>query len=561
MSILNTIELSETLFVQVEQAKQQWEAAVDALPELIVVVDDMGRIIRANRAAEQWLNISVTEVTGRHLHQLFHSTCQTTCYLHALWRRLRQEGREHQLVTLQTYDPVLKKHLLIRARHTGHGKKNGRLNSIVIIQDISKQYAMEQVLRNNAKRFEVLNAISQSVLHAQTPEQIAQFVLKHLHQLIPYTVGAIAAYDANQENFHLIGVAGEAAHQPNAFNPEFMVQLVEKSADMLTHTQIVDGHQVPDGVARMLNKISLETMRSVWLLPLEIDKRPIGLMILAHRQPHAFNPSQQAIIDEVTQLLIVGLRQAWFRSRLEQSNENLQNLIRANQEHMQTVSHELRSPLAIIKGYTEMLHEGLLGPLTPDQQNVLAILDSKGNQLLHLVQSLFTLQTVSRETLQREDVNLHLFLQELVQSWKVLANNKEIVLTLEADPQLPMMSVDRTLLNQAISNLLDNAIKYSEAGDRVMVSAENGRSEIIISVKDEGAGIPRESLENVFHRYYQVSKKSVQAKLGAGIGLALCHAIITAHAGKIWAESEGVGQGTTFFISLPNTMATRELSM
>ncbi len=557
---IDEIENADSIFARVEQAKQQWEAAVDALPELICVVNDAGTIIRANRAIEDWTNFPVTEVEGLNLHTLIHPSCQQPCYLDDFWQNVKQEADSFSLMTLKIYDPVLKKHLHLRARRTGQGKWTDRVDRIFIFHDVTKQHQMEESLRENAKRFEVLNAISKSILIAQTPQQIANFALSQLPSLVPYSFACIISYDTDLEKLSLLGISGNEANEIQKNRLKDFSEVVSTTQDYLRHDFIMDNVDEHPTVRRALDQLSLGAMNSMWNSPLEVEGRFIGTLILADKKRNAFEQDQNPVVKEVAKLLTVSLRQAWLRNRLESSNENLQNLLRANQQQLQTVSHELRSPLGIIMGYTEMLHQGLLGPLTDDQQKALEILEKKGDQLLTLVQSLFTLKKVDSANLKRQDMDPAAFLHEIVDSWQVLAKNKEIKLIVDVEPNLPPQYVDKDLLTQVFSNLLDNAIKFSQARGEVTVLARASYSDLIFSVADRGKGIPAEKAENIFQRFYQVEKDSAQAKMGAGIGLALCHAIVTAHGGQIWVESGGENKGSTFFVSLPYSLSNTELA-
>ncbi len=106
-------------------------------------------------------------------------------------------------------------------------------------------------------------------------------------------------------------------------------------------------------------------------------------------------------------------------------------------------------------------------------------------------------------------------------------------------------------LDLVIGNLLDNAIKFSPTGGEIVVSARVEDGSILISVADQGIGIPQEELGSIFARFYQIDSTPTRRFGGMGIGLALCQAIVTAHGGRIWAESAGLNQGSTFFITLP----------
>ncbi len=237
--------------------------------------------------------------------------------------------------------------------------------------------------------------------------------------------------------------------------------------------------------------------------------------------------------------------------RLREANAQLQAALKAREEMLQNVSHELRTPLTLIKGYAELWKEGMLGPLTPAQEKAAAILNSQCDRLRYMIDRLILIQTLSTTSLRETQVDLNRLLQEAVQAWQAHAEKEGIQLSLELPSHLPPITGDRNLLSHVIYNLLDNAIKFSPDGGAVSVCARLEDGELLITVSDQGIGIPPDKLEQVFERFYQVDGGSTRRFGGMGIGLALCREIIQLHGGRIWAESEGDGRGSAFHIRLP----------
>lgn len=222
---------------------------------------------------------------------------------------------------------------------------------------------------------------------------------------------------------------------------------------------------------------------------------------------------------------------------------------------IQNVSHELRTPLTLLKGYTELLETGALGPLTPEQEEALRIMHAQGDRLHFMVDRLLRLQSIQRSALQLTPLDVGAWLRAIVRSWEARAAAAGISLKLDLDPELPEIQADADFLEQVVVNLLDNAVKFSPHGGTITVnarhSAMNGRKAVMISVADEGIGIPKDKLSRLFDRFFQVESGLTRRFGGIGIGLALCKAIVEVHGGEIWAESPGPGQGSTFYVRLP----------
>ncbi|OIO95477.1 MAG: hypothetical protein AUK03_05390 [Anaerolineae bacterium CG2_30_64_16] len=243
--------------------------------------------------------------------------------------------------------------------------------------------------------------------------------------------------------------------------------------------------------------------------------------------------------------------------KLREANLQLQAALSAKNEMIQNVSHELRTPLTTISGYVELLGEAALGPVTAEQAQALEVMSRQAKQLYFMVNRLLTLQTIDARGLQKSEVEPGLLLHQAVEAWQARTAAAGIRFDLEVAPDIPVVEVDVDLLNQVFDNLLDNAVKFSPAGGVVRVrawAAQSGVPEgcrVLISVADSGIGISADKVEQVFERFYQADGSTTRRFGGAGIGLALCRKIVAAHGGRIWAESDGERQGSTFYVALP----------
>jgi PAS domain S-box-containing protein len=269
---------------------------------------------------------------------------------------------------------------------------------------------------------------------------------------------------------------------------------------------------------------------------------------------------QQAILEvfhDITERKRIEEALQSLNCSLQDLNTQLQVAVQAKDEMIQNVSHELRTPLTLIMGHTELLSTGVIGPLTPQQEQSIRIMAAQGERLKFMVNRLITLQTINAQALQKTLLVIQPWLRLIVQPWQARAATEKIDFSPDFSPNLPTLVADSDLLAQVIVNLLDNAFKFSPDGGKITVRAvaepEYGIASpaVVISVSDEGIGIPPDKVERVFDRFFQVHSGSTRRFGGIGIGLALCRAIVEAHGGHIWAESEGDGRGSTIFVKLP----------
>lgn len=210
------------------------------------------------------------------------------------------------------------------------------------------------------------------------------------------------------------------------------------------------------------------------------------------------------------------------------------------------VAHELRTPLANVASYLEAIMEGVWEP-TPDRlQNCYRELE----RIVKIVSDLERLQQAESENLK-----LHKTDEDLLElSWTVIKNFEKQIeeknLCCTVDGTHTKVSVDRGRLQQAITNLVSNAVKYSNEGGMIRIGIENRTDDVLICVEDNGIGIAEEELELIFERFYRTDKSRNRKTGGIGIGLTIVKAIVQAHGGKIMAESE-VGYGSRFIVTLP----------
>ena len=219
------------------------------------------------------------------------------------------------------------------------------------------------------------------------------------------------------------------------------------------------------------------------------------------------------------------------------------------------VSHELRTPLTSVKSYLEVLDDGALSePVAPDFVKVSL---NETNRMMRMVTDLLSLSRIDNETSQLdiELTNFTAFITFILNRFdKIKSQSQEDTKKYELIREYPItpiwVEIDTDKMTQVIDNILNNAIKYSPDGGKIKVGMKTTDAQLIISISDEGLGIPKKDLPRIFDRFYRVDKARSRAQGGTGLGLAIAKEIIKQHKGFIWAKSE-YGKGSTFTIVLP----------
>ncbi len=225
-------------------------------------------------------------------------------------------------------------------------------------------------------------------------------------------------------------------------------------------------------------------------------------------------------------------------------------LDRMKDEFISTVSHELRTPLTSIRGALGLLSSGMLGEVNEKVANLLRIALTNSDRLVRLINDILDLERIqsSREPPALENVELSEMVRQAMEGMQPVADaggvrliHDAVKVEVEADP-------DRLL--QVLTNLLSNAIKFSPPNSTVSVMLRPEAEGVMLSVIDQGRGIPEDKLEAIFGRFQQVDASDSRQKGGSGLGLAICRTIVTQHSGRIWAERNPV-RGATFRVYLP----------
>ncbi len=230
----------------------------------------------------------------------------------------------------------------------------------------------------------------------------------------------------------------------------------------------------------------------------------------------------------------------------------LKKIDQVRRDFVANVSHELRTPLSILRGYIETL---LDSPETSRKElsRILGVMKRHSKRLDLLAEDLLTLAQLesANPSLQLDDVDVSSFFGELIRDWEKKLANKHLNAVVEVAPDLPTIRADRGRLQEALYNLIDNAVKYSREHGEITLMARRRDQQIVLSVSDNGIGIGKEDLPRIFERFYRADKaRSHNSVRGTGLGLAIAKHIAQLHGGRVEAESE-LENGTTIRVVLP----------
>jgi signal transduction histidine kinase len=234
--------------------------------------------------------------------------------------------------------------------------------------------------------------------------------------------------------------------------------------------------------------------------------------------------------------------------------ERLAELDRLKAEFVGVASHEIKTPLSVIRGYVSLLADGIYGPVNDAQRKTLGSVSDQTDRLNRLVHRLLDISRFEAGggRLELRRINVRDFLEELASGFQVLAYQNGIDFRVVVADDLPVNIVgDADRLNEVLGNLLSNAFKFTRSGGTIGLEATRDGGGVRVRVADTGVGIPADKLPRIFEKFYQVDNDAQPRSVGSGLGLAIAREIVEAHGGTISAASEP-GRGTTFTVALPD---------
>jgi len=305
-------------------------------------------------------------------------------------------------------------------------------------------------------------------------------------------------------------------------------------------------------IGRLLKAIEKEGFRGLLLAPLQAKNELLGLICLLYSQNETVVESAVSTLRALCDQVALVVRNIQYNEELAHKNDELTHLDQLKSDFMATMSHELRSPLTSIIGYSDMLLSGMTGELNEKQSAFVNSILKGGESLLNLINDVLDLTKIEagRLELNRESVDLRAALLGVLPVVKPRAQDKRIRISTFLPTDLPLVSADPGKLNQILLNLLTNGVKYSHENGSVSVEARTTGELVEIWINDAGIGIAKEDQGKVFQRFTQIDSSATRSQGGTGLGLAIVKELVELHGGTIRLQSK-LGKGSSFIFTMP----------
>ncbi len=290
-------------------------------------------------------------------------------------------------------------------------------------------------------------------------------------------------------------------------------------------------------------------------VPISIGEDILGVIALEHEKAQVFNGNSRKLLITLADQLAGAIRNARLFSEMEGNVISMRELNRMKDEFLNNISHELRTPLTVIMGWGELMSYSQLSE--KQQKSAIDQINKSSLRLFNLVNSLLDLSKLEKGSLKLDlkEINVNDAIKRAVDDNAIDAAAKNIELKCELEENLPKIMADTARIQQAISNILNNAIKFTPSTGLVLIQSEMINNQISVSVSDNGIGIDQSALSQIFESFSQVDASTTRKYGGVGIGLTLVKRLIEKHGGRVTVESEA-GKGSTFSIFLPITSST-----
>lgn len=293
-------------------------------------------------------------------------------------------------------------------------------------------------------------------------------------------------------------------------------------------------------------KFKINTLLGV---PMPIKDRTMGVLEAVNKRSGGFTESDVTILSVIATHAAIAINNARLLTATQKALDKVRETNQIKSNFLSLASHELRTPLGIIIGYATFLQDGVEGEASQHAFQVLGAAEQM-HSLLDQMSNLTLLQT-DEMYIQPTEVSIQDVLNFAIDEIKYFASRRDmkLVFAFRDDPIFVYVDPEKTTL--AFVNLLNNAIRFSPEGSEIVIGAVPQGNQVLAWVQDHGIGIPVDKLQKVFEEFYQIEPPNTRSYGGLGIGLTIARGLFEAQGGKVWAESEGEGHGSTFKVLLP----------
>jgi two-component system OmpR family sensor kinase len=436
----------------------------------------------------------------------------------------------------------------------------GRIDGRLLVRALS--YAIERKrtqkeIEQHLRRIIALKDINVALTATLELSAVLKILLEKVGDLMPEFSATVTLWD--EERSDLAQVACRNLDE-TGFECHF-ADAVFRNKTLLVANDIQNDARVRD--LRFYHRHGFKAYLGI---PLTVEDQVLGVLSFYAKKVVEFSGQEAEFFSAIASQASIAIRNSQVHGQLKQLADHLERSNRVKEEFLGVISHELRTPLNVVKGYVELLRNGIFGELTPEQQQALEKIAGQTKDQLAMINSILNAITIESDvaTVRMEKVLMGDFLDE-IQSTYFSPPDKRMIFQWCYSPELPVVKTDKTKLRYVLQNLINNAVKFTQEG-QVTVSvtvldsnktapngrrpSEDGRIWLRFDVADTGIGISKEFLPLIFEKFSQVDSSTTRVHGGIGLGLHIVKRCVDLLTGTIDVESEP-GKGSTFCVMVP----------
>jgi PAS domain S-box-containing protein len=435
------------------------------------------------------------------------------------------------------------------------GKTSG---VIVTFRDITERRALEEQMQQQAERAQILADAGAFFSSNIDPTWVTQAIAERVAEVLgDWAAVILKSPDAKElsvasiyhRDMASLGIAWSYIYrQPLVVGEGLIGQVVSTGYPSLT-TNVRSG--LDPAAPGAYHQMATGKLASLLILPLRTRREVIGALLVAANDPErAMTDDKLPLAEVLAERAALAIENAKLYTEQVEARRKVEDLSRLKDEFLSIASHELRTPVTSIKGYTQLAKMLIKEHDLDTSEEYLDIALDQIDRMSRLILELLDVSRIEtgRLEIRREPIPWPQFVRDVVQRHHTAVSDRRFHVSVPE--QKKFITGDRDRLEQVLGNLLENAVKYSPDGSDVTVTVEDRGDTLLTAVTDRGIGIPADELNQVFERFHRGRQVSSTNYGGLGLGLYITKEIIERHGGQIWVESRE-GQGTTFYFSLP----------
>jgi PAS domain S-box-containing protein len=527
------------------------EGILACAPDAIVALDHEHLVLDWNPGAQRLFGYTQEEVLGQHIDLLITGSDTAALEEASGYTQTVLEGKVLAPTEAIRYHKdgtpvnviVAGAPIMVQDRLVG---------AVGVYTDITERKKAEEEIRQRTAQLEALRDTGRDLSAVLDLEVLLDSIVARAVSLLDGTFGGLYLYRPDEDALEWALKVGDHPAPIGALlaKGEGLSGRVWESGEAL----IVDDYGKWEGRARAFGT---PPPAAVLAVPIQWGETFLGVLNVVSTPPRTFSAADAELLSLFATDAAIAIENARLyreiqlqTSELADAVTQLKELDQLKSEFIQNVSHELRSPLALILGYAEILASGELGELDGRQQKPVQIIARRSRMLSDLVSDILLILEIEASPRQPEPVQMDQVVLAAVEDFQLTVQQAGITLHADIASDLPPVSGYPIYLRRVVDNLVDNAIKFTPAEGIIAITVEQESDCVVLQISDSGIGVPQDQLERIFERFYQVDGSPKRRYGGVGLGLALVREIVQTYGGTVTASSRP-GEGSTFKVSLP----------